>query len=520
MALDPESIDYRTIFPPGILAPPSNPLLPLGMSRTPEFGNNQAMNDRVNPSLTPSAPPQDAITRTINSAVQPMWAAVHRLEAKIDSGPPRAPPQAGPGYRAKFIHHSPVPKVSAAPATLLSSDSGLAVQSRIQAADPIPLADFIPHEDVAAATPTPLASAVCELPRLDNEEFPALELDNAPSTSCKKCAKAVVQRQWQSVPGALGSTDQNTTAPLPRRNGDDGHIPTTSHQSRIRPLFTNVITQAAVAQQQQVKCSADQACTVQGRNTAGKQGPCPSLQDTNLTEVTVIRFGGLEDEEEERKFRACNPIQIVQSMQRDLARRSKNPPAVLSGHWSQSVGLTGNFVYTLGGIIPPCNIVALKSILCALFSGCTEVVPTKGWTWIQLCQVPTEDDKHCIWGPDDLLTAFRQNPCFQDTLICVQPHWQGNPLTSDKAFSTVLAAIIDDDNSVCQAVLTHGVQMFGAQVKFLHCRDNPTLQQCGRCHQLGHYSNSPRCKLPKGALKCYQCGGNHNGRDHDYECSA
>jgi hypothetical protein len=259
---------------------------------------------------------------------------------------------------------------------------------------------------------------------------------------------------------------------------------------------------------------------VQGRKPAGQQGPRASLQDGNLTEVTVIRFGGLEDEEQERRFRARNPVQIVQSVQRDLARRAKNPPAVLSGRWSQSAGLTGNFVYTLGGIISPRDVVALKSILCAPFSGRTELVPTKGWTWIQLRQVPTEDENHCIWGPDDLLTAFRQNPCFQETLICVQPHWQGNPLTSDKAYSTVLAAIIDDDNSACQAALTHGVRMFGAQVKFLRCGDNPTLQQCGRCHMLGHYSNSPRCKLPKGAVKCYRCGGSHDGRDHDYECNA
>jgi hypothetical protein len=145
---------------------------------------------------------------------------------------------------------------------------------------------------------------------------------------------------------------------------------------------------------------------IQGRRPAGNQGPRPSLQDANLTEVTVIRFGGLEDEEEERKFRARNPIQIVQSVQRDLARRSKNPPAVLSGRWSQSVGLTGNFVYMLGGIVPPRDIVALKSILCAPFAGRTEVVPTKGWTWIQLRQVPTEDEDHCIWGPEDLLSAF------------------------------------------------------------------------------------------------------------------
>jgi hypothetical protein len=62
--------------------------------------------------------------------------------------------------------------------------------------------------------------------------------------------------------------------------------------------------------------------------------------------------------------------------------------------------------------------------------------------------------------------------------------------------------------------------MFGAQVKFLQCRDNPTLQQCSRYHMLGHYSSSPRCKLPKNAIKCYRCGKSHDGRNHDYECNA
>ncbi|KAN0139926.1 hypothetical protein V8E53_002231, partial [Lactarius tabidus] len=322
MALDPETIDYRTIFPPGILAPPSTQSLPPRMSRTPAFGNKQALNDGVNLSITPSAPPQsntafsiEALARLIDDKIQPLWGTLCKLEAKIDGGPPRAPPRAGPGYRAEFINHSPAPKVSNASANLSSHDSGLAAQPRIQTADPTPSANTIPHEDVAAATLTPLASAVCEPPRLDDEEFPALEQEIAPSTSHKKCTKGIVQRQWRSVPGALGPTDQNTPAPLPRRNGDDGHIPTMSHHSRIKPLFANVIMQMAVAQQQQVKRTADQARAVQGHKPAGNQGPCPSLQDANLTEVTVICFGGLEDEEEERKFRACNPIQIVQSVQ-------------------------------------------------------------------------------------------------------------------------------------------------------------------------------------------------------------
>ncbi|KAN0135289.1 hypothetical protein V8E53_006854, partial [Lactarius tabidus] len=147
------------------------------------------------------------------------------------------------------------------------------------------------------------------------------------------------------------------------------------------------------------------------------------------------------------------------------------------------------------------------------------LIPTKGWTWIQLRQVPTEDIDGNVWGPEDLLKQFIANPCFQDALICIAPHWQGNPLNNDKLLSTVLAAIIDDDNSMCQNALTHGVRMFGAQVKFLRCGDNPSLLQCSRCHLLGHYANSAKCKLPKGQVKCYRCSGPHDGRDHDYECN-
>jgi hypothetical protein len=503
MITDLENIDYRNIFPPGIPAPPSNPSLPPPMSRTPDFGGDQDINDGVNVSISPSLPPQskpdfslDDITRAITSAIQPIWAKLNGLEAAIVGGQPRAPPRAGPGYRAEFIHHPPAPKVSDAPIAPELTNQGTRSQSGIQVTIPLPSVNDLHQEDNEGPA------------RADDEDFPALGNNMAPSNNRRKRGKAVVQRQWRTVPGAVGPTN------------DDGHIPVTSYQSKIKPLFANIITQDAVAKQQQVKRTADQVRAIQGRKPAGQQGPRSSPQDGNLTEVTVIRFGGLEDEEQERKFRARNPVHIVQSVQRDLAQRTKNPPAVHSGQWSQSAGLTGNFVYTLGGIMPPRDIVALKSILCAPFSGRTELVPTKGWTWIQLQQVPTEDEDHCIWGPEDLLSAFRQNPCFQDTLICVQPHWQGNPLTSDKAYSTVLAAIIDDNNSACQAALTHGVRMFGAQVKFLRCGDNPTLQQCGRCHQLGHYSNSPRCKLPKGAVKCYRCRGSHDGRDHDYECNA
>jgi hypothetical protein len=83
MAIDPETIDYRNIFPPGIPAPPSNPLLPPQMSRTPDFGGDQEGNDGVAPSISPSVVPTtdtaliiQAMDRSIAHAMRDIWATV------------------------------------------------------------------------------------------------------------------------------------------------------------------------------------------------------------------------------------------------------------------------------------------------------------------------------------------------------------------------------------------------------------------------------------------------------------
>ncbi|KAN0139524.1 hypothetical protein V8E53_002640 [Lactarius tabidus] len=403
MSVDLTAIDYRTIFPPGIPAPPSNASLPPPLSWTPDFGGDQEGNDGVAPSISTATPPTD-----------PIAFIAHRMDKAIADA-------MGP----------------AQPATIAPVLTNQGTKSRVvdQGATP-----FLPNDE------PPPRGITADIQRVDDDDaFPRIEREPTPKNR-RRHNNAAKDKQRQSIPGATGPAN------------DDGFITVTSNQSRIRPLFANVATQAALNQQQRVQ----------------------------LTEVAVIRFGGLQDEEAEHKFCTRNPIEIVQAVQRELTKRTKNPPAVLSGHWSVSSNTTGNFVYTLAGIISPRDLMALKPHLCSLFKGPTELVPTKGWTWIQLRQVPTEDLEHCVWGAEDLLKAFTANPCFKDALICVQPHWQGKPLNNDKMFSTVLAAIIDEDNTICQTALTHRVCMFGAQVKFLCCGDNPTLQQCGRCHMLGH----------------------------------
>jgi hypothetical protein len=62
--------------------------------------------------------------------------------------------------------------------------------------------------------------------------------------------------------------------------------------------------------------------------------------------------------------------------------------------------------------------------------------------------------------------------------------------------------------------------MFGRQVKFVCAGDSPLLVQCSRCHQVGHYFSSPKCRLPPGDNKCFRCGGPHHSDNHNFECNS
>ncbi|KAN0136092.1 hypothetical protein V8E53_005952 [Lactarius tabidus] len=449
MAIDPEHLDLANIFPPGIPPPPLNVSLPPPMSQTPQFGGAEAHEDGAAPSVSPEVLETNAseirLFALMQKFNQPIWDTIHRIEQALGDGRiPRAPPRAGPGYRSEHMHKQAA-RVPSAPNGPEVTTQEPRERQASQAAPPFPSEPPVPER------PTPSEISMARVDD-DDQDFPPLGIASRGQRRKQNNTQRTIN-QRRSVPGAVGP--------------DDGHIAIMNNNSRIKPLFANVITREAVAQQQNIRTSANQARLAQGRNPSGNQGTRKAPSDGNMTEVTVIRFGGLDDKEEERKFRARNPVEIIQSVQHDLARQTKNPPAVLSGRWSTTADTTGNFVYTIAGIIPPRDLMSLKTYLCRPFKGRTELVPTKGWTWIQLRLVPTEDLDGCVWGPDDLLNQFIANPCFQDALICIAPHWQGNPLNNDKERSTVLAAIIDEDNAICQNALTHGVRMFGAQVKFL-----------------------------------------------------
>jgi hypothetical protein len=182
---------------------------------------------------------------------------------------------------------------------------------------------------------------------------------------------------------------------------------------------------------------------------------------------------------------------------------------------------TGNFVLWFVGDLSPEIVASYQQPLCTLFpaaeTACT--IPMAGWTWIQLCGVDntwSKGEARVIYSREELLTAFRANPCFNTVTICVKPHWQGNPANFKGPAATVIATILDADNSICQRASSEGVCMFGRQVKFICVGDNPSLVQCLRCHEIGHYFTSPKCRWM--VSRCYICGGRHNARDHGFKC--
>jgi hypothetical protein len=175
---------------------------------------------------------------------------------------------------------------------------------------------------------------------------------------------------------------------------------------------------------------------------------------------------------------------VTQAVQRELNRVTANPPIILRGKWSDTVAKTGNFIFRLAGNISVEVVHSFGPILCSIFPGEASVVPTKGWTWIQLRGVDVEYmDNDIGYGFDetDLLKAFQANPCFAMAVLPVPPYWQGNPLNFTKPTATVIAAILDEDNSICQQASREGVCMFGRQIKFVRtgdhlsriCRDPP-----------------------------------------------
>jgi hypothetical protein len=356
---------------------------------------------------------------------------------------------------------------------------------------------------IPTSGPIPIPAA----PRLDDDvqDFPPLSQGTGRKAVRKSNAAKHVANRNSLVPGVPAQ-------------GNNGFIPT---RSRINMSFATT-TAANIAIHTTASLSAKQAREAQKRNPSGQIKAGHSNAPTGFMDVVVIRKGGSEDREIEEAFRKRNPADIAQAVQQELNRVTANPPIILRGKWSDTVHKTSNFVYRLAGNLSAEVVHSFGPILCSIFPGEASIVPTRGWTWIQLRGVDVEymeDDVGYAFDEADLLKAFRANPCFAKAALPVPPYWQGNPLNFTKQTATVIAAILDEDNAICQQASQEGVCMFGRQIKFVRAGDHPSLIQCARCHELGHNALSSKCRTPKDQSCCFVCGKGHQSQHHSFECN-
>jgi hypothetical protein len=519
----PDFTTLPTHFAPAEELPPFTARLPTG----------HGMDDVPDPSdRTPSAEPNpenaaahlitNCVRHEIETRLNPFSKQLHALTTivqtlsdRVFATPLAAPAQATPAIarpRTQNDTHSttPVPRNTPVPRTPETCGQGVTDIVTVPA-----------HNTVTDAT-SEVPNSVPFSEPVDAVMFPSLEETRLaiPSRRVKRNAenKAAREKQRSSVPGATGPIPTPLPAPRTARiDDDDGHI--SLRTSRVRPMFASIVTQKAMNQHQSATVSGNQARLVQGRSKSGK-ATRTELTDESVTHATVIRHGGLPDAEAERALHAKPAHFLVQAAQRALDRLSWTSPRILHGAWSQNYDQTRNFSYVLSGFISAHDLLKYKTQLCEPFLGSqTDLVPARGWSWAQLRNVPTVDEEGFVWSAEDLFHTLVANPCFSEALICAPPHWQGNPVLSGKAASTVFVAYIDDGNLISQRAAKEGVYMFGRQVAFIHCGDSPTLVQCSRCHMLGHYATSARCTAPVNTIKCFRCGAAHDGRKHDYECT-
>jgi hypothetical protein len=387
--------------------------------------------------LSPTPPPPPApepvsevaqLFNLIMDTIRPMQSELKRIGDKVDG---RSAP-------------TPTPRTKVCPAP---AKQALLASTAVPSSKPSPLPPL--------PTPSPPTKRIdddvqeASLPPSSDPDFPPL----APSGNRKARYKRKVTDELETrnalVPGA--------PAPGPR-NLSLGF-------TRAPPIFASVITKAAMGAQMKSADNAKTAHDIQKRNPSGKLKPGHSAVPLGFTEVVVTRNGGMDDVEEEEVFRRKLPVDIVQAAQRALNKASRNPPLILRGRWTENVAKTGNFVYRLAGDIPIATILACRDQLCDPFpAGDVWIVPTKGWTWVQLRGVDvsyTEDDVDYVFEGDQLLASFIANPCFQGADVMVPPHFQGNPANFKQRTATVIAAISDPDNSRCQRAAAEGVCMFG-----------------------------------------------------------
>ncbi|KAH8986621.1 hypothetical protein EDB86DRAFT_3082675 [Lactarius hatsudake] len=304
-----------------------------------------------------------------------------------------------------------------------------------------------------------------------------------------------------------------------RLNVDSHGKPTPA--TSMPPSWASVITKTATAQQNRSAGQAKEVTSGTFRSSAGKARPetVARCKLTGNTEATVIRHHGLEDIAFKMTIRKMTPASIINETRSEVDRLTGGKVVLLSGRWSSNKNKNiHNFVYTFKGQIPFRSIYPLRDVLVKpLMTG--HLVPNDGWTFAQIRDTTTSGPDGTVFSGTQLESELRRNPAFEDAIFCIAPHWQGSMhRVSTSPKGTVKFAYVDEDGKVTARAKRNGVFLFNERTRFVPTGDVATIILCGRCHRIGHATDSTACPLPANAVRCFICGGSHHSNDHAAHC--
>ncbi|KAH8987741.1 hypothetical protein EDB86DRAFT_2832135 [Lactarius hatsudake] len=348
-----------------------------------------------------------------------------------------------------------------------------------------------PQNPPAPPAPPPRARETqAIMPRVDDpaQQEPVEEI-RTPGVQATDPTPQVVQEAFQPPP------DKHV-----RLNVDSQGKPTPA--TSMPPSWANVVTKTAASQHIHGAAQAKAVTSGTFRSNTGKARPETVSRHklTGNTEATVIRHHGLEDIAFEMTIRKMTPASIINKTRAEVDRLTGGKVVLLSGRWSSNKNKNiHNFVYTFKGQIPFHTLYPLRDVLVKpLLTG--HLVPNDGWTFAQIRNTVTSGLDGTVYSGTQLEDELRRNPAFENTIFCIAPHWQGTMHTvSSNPRGTVKFAYVDEDGKITAQAKHDGVFLFNERTRFVPTGDVATIILCGRCHRIGHATDSPACPLPANA---------------------
>ena len=213
-----------------------------------------------------------------------------------------------------------------------------------------------------------------------------------------------------------------------------------------------------------------------------------------------------------------DPAAIVRSLQTAIRQSFQgNLPLVtlLSGRWSSQ--LSSNFVLTFAGQPSNNAVFRLRTVLLSPFQPGVSLVPQRGYTRVAVHSVPIVlDEQGSRPSSDALASELASNEACQGLCIINPPKWLWSMIEPEKAQSSSIFSLLDEDGSRLAYLTKSPLYLFGAPCPVKLFNSLPLVPQCKRCYRLGHSVDC--CRQPKGVIICHICGSCHAAKDHAFHC--